>query len=125
MVRLSRGENESAVTTVDVELWKFITVLAGGGESSAVQVPAIGGCGVLAAACARVELCFLDGTNDDVSIVRFLLLLRGSEALALGADVDAAYNDPAEDETDNLFLRLDRPLPDAALSMGTGEILSL
>ena len=115
------------MTTVDVELWKFITVLAGGGESSAVHVAATGicGCGDLAAACTRVELCFLDGTNDDASIVRFLLLLLGSEALALGADVDAENTDPAEDEVDNLFLRRDRPLPDAALSMGDGEILSL
>jgi hypothetical protein len=110
---------------VDVELWKFITVLAGGGESSAVHVAATGICGDLAAACTRVELCFLDGTNDDASIVRFLLLLLGSEALALGADVDAENTDPAEDEVDNLFLRMDRPLPDAALSMGGGEILSL
>jgi hypothetical protein len=114
------------VTTVDVELCKFITVLAGGGESSAVQVDSIGGCGFLvAAACARVDPCFLDGTvdDDDDSMERFLLLPLDPEALALALDADVEYIDPVDD-MDDLFLRLVRALVDAASSMG-GEILSL
>lgn len=53
----------------------------------------MGGCGVLVAtAVARVDPCFLDGTDDDdASMERFLLLPLDPEALALtlDADVDA------------------------------------
>jgi hypothetical protein len=113
---------------VDVELCKFITVLAGGGESSGAHVGSMGGYGVLATACARADFCFLDDANDeeDASMERFLLMVTEPEALALTlvADVDAEYANPEED-MDDLFLRLDRAPVGASSSMGVGGSLSL